>query len=91
MDKHSSDSRFNGWGVSCRRNLDLWNLYSSEFDAMERRGDFDFDISSGLGTTGSGSAGLEMINSESDRPDTRAVVPFMSIINHYYSCRTLVQ
>ena len=56
---------------------------------MERRGDFDFDIGSGLGTTGSGSAGLEMINSESDRSDTRAVVPFMSIINHY-CCRTLV-
>ena len=49
MDKHSSDSRFNGCGVSCRCNLDLWNLYNSEFDEMERRGGFDFDIGSKLG------------------------------------------
>ena len=46
VDKHSWDSRFNGWGVSRTCNLDLWNLYNSEFDAMERCGDFDFDIPS---------------------------------------------
>jgi hypothetical protein len=44
VDKHSSDSRFNGWGVSCTRNFDLWNLYNSEFEVLERRGVFDFDI-----------------------------------------------
>ena len=35
--------------MSFRRNLDLWNLYSSDFGVMERRGDFDLDIGSELG------------------------------------------
>jgi len=53
VDKHSSDSRFNGLGVSRTRNLDLWNLYNSEFDETERRGGFGLDIDSESWATGS--------------------------------------
>lgn len=38
----SSDSHFNGWGVSRTRNFGLWNLYSSELDdltVLDARGD----------------------------------------------------
>ena len=73
IDKHSSDSRFNGCGVSWRRNLDLWNLYSSEFDEMERRGDFDIGSELGLKLRLGVMTGI-MVNSDAGRS---SVVPFM--------------
>jgi hypothetical protein len=34
---HSSESHFRGWGVSRTRNFGLWNVYSSELDALTPR------------------------------------------------------